>query len=91
MSEKRTKQPIRPAQMLLEEKPINVADLLWAYLRYWPWFIICIGLALFGAFIYLKVNKPVYRAVASIIIEDEKGILEVARPMVLPIWVCWRV
>ncbi|WP_289036986.1 polysaccharide biosynthesis tyrosine autokinase [uncultured Zobellia sp.] len=73
MSKKRTKKPIRPNHNLFEEKPINVADLLSAYLRYWPWFIICIGLAMFGAFIYLKVNKPVYRAVASIIIEDEKG------------------
>lgn len=72
MSENTQKERVAK-QILAEEKPINVKDLVWGYLRYWPWFLICGIVSMSAAIMYLKLNKPVYRAVASVIIEDEKG------------------
>ncbi|PKA98785.1 capsular exopolysaccharide synthesis family protein [Flavobacteriaceae bacterium MAR_2009_75] len=60
-------------QIFVEEKPIDVTELIGAYLRYWQWFVLSALVALILSVIYLKLTKPVYRSQASIIIEDEKG------------------
>ncbi|CAM4099171.1 tyrosine-protein kinase domain-containing protein [Zobellia roscoffensis] len=71
--EENTKKSTAASRILAEEKPIDVAQLISGYLRYWQWFVLTLGVAMFLSVVYLKVNKPVYRAVASVIIEDEKG------------------
>ncbi|MFD2937179.1 GumC family protein [Spirosoma flavum] len=42
------------------------------YLRYWPWFVLSLGLAFAGAYVYLLYKQPVYRIQASLLLQDEK-------------------
>lgn len=41
-------------------------------LRYWPWFVLSVGLALAGAYVYLLYKQPIYRIQASLLLQDEK-------------------
>ena len=43
------------------------------YLKFWPWFVMCIGVCLFFGILYLTFAKSSYKAVATIIIEGEKS------------------
>ncbi|SDM55312.1 GumC family protein [Kriegella aquimaris] len=72
MKENNEHQKIAAEYLALEEKPIDIRDLLDGYLRFWKWFVLGGVLALVMAVIYLKLTKPVYLAVASVILEDEK-------------------
>lgn len=56
-----------------QEEEINLREELDKYLRYWPWFLIGVVMAVLLAFIYLKYTTPQYSTTASIIIKDEKG------------------
>lgn len=56
-----------------EKKPFEVKELIEEYLRFWKWFVLGVVLALVLAVVYLKVTKPIYKAVASVILEDEKS------------------
>ncbi|MEP2278102.1 polysaccharide biosynthesis tyrosine autokinase [Maribacter sp.] len=47
--------------------------LLDRYLKFWPWFVACVGICLVIGMIYLSFTKSTYMAVATIIIADEKG------------------
>jgi tyrosine-protein kinase Etk/Wzc len=42
------------------------------YLRYWPWFVLSVGLALAGAYVYLLYKQPIYKIQASLMLQDEK-------------------
>ena len=61
------------SENLAGKKPIEIRALIEEYLRYWKWFLLGVVLALLLAMAYLKVTKPVYKAVASVILEDEKA------------------
>ncbi|MDT0647452.1 polysaccharide biosynthesis tyrosine autokinase [Zunongwangia sp. F260] len=52
---------------------INIREELEKYLRYWPWFVGCVILALTIAFLNLRQTTPVYSTTASIIIKDGKN------------------
>ena len=54
-----------------QEKEINLREEIQKYLKYWPWFLISVFVAVVLAFIYLKLSKPVYLTNATIIIKDE--------------------
>ena len=41
-------------------------------LRYWPLFVLSLGLALAGAYVFLLYKQPVYRIQASLMLQDEK-------------------
>ncbi|WP_081212179.1 GumC family protein [Salegentibacter sediminis] len=56
-----------------QEGEINLREELDKYLRYWPWFVIGVVIALLFAFVYLKYSTPEYSTTASIIIKDEEG------------------
>lgn len=43
------------------------------YLKYWPWFLVCLILAMTAGFFYLKFTTPIYEARASIIINEENS------------------
>lgn len=43
------------------------------YLKYWPWFMVCLILAMAAGFIYLRYTTPIYEARASIIINEENS------------------
>lgn len=42
------------------------------YLRQWPWFIVSLGIALAGGYVFLQYKQPVYRTQASLLLQDEK-------------------
>lgn len=56
-----------------EEQELTLREQLEAYLRYWPWFIIAVLIALTGAYIYLRYTVPSYKVTATILIKDEKS------------------
>lgn len=66
-------------QQKKEETPIS--QVVAGYLSYWPLFIICLGLALAGAYIYIRYTVPKYEATASILLKDEKKGAEDSRQM----------
>jgi tyrosine-protein kinase Etk/Wzc len=41
-------------------------------LSHWPWFVLSLAICLSLAYLYLRYTNPVYNAVASIIVKDEK-------------------
>lgn len=54
-----------------QEEEINLREEIQKYLKYWPWFLVSVFVAVVLAFIYLKLSKPVYLTNATIIIKDE--------------------
>ena len=55
-----------------EKKPFEIREIIEEYLRFWKWFVLSVLLALVLAVGYLKLKQPVYKAVASVILEDEE-------------------
>jgi tyrosine-protein kinase Etk/Wzc len=43
------------------------------YLKYWPWFIVSIGLAMIVALLFLTLKNSTFMAITTIIIKDEKA------------------
>lgn len=58
----------------------HLRELIFQYLRYWPWFLITVLLALATAFLYLRYTTAVYESSATILIKDDKngGLSELA-------------
>ncbi|SDR77821.1 GumC family protein [Christiangramia echinicola] len=54
-----------------QEEEINLREELEKFLKYWPWFIFSVLVAVAIAIVFLKYSTPVYNTTASIIIEDE--------------------
>ncbi len=52
---------------------INIREELEKYLRYWPWFLLCIIIALGYAYFTLRQTTPIYSSTATIIIKDGKN------------------
>lgn len=52
---------------------INLREEIAKYLRYWPWFIITIIVAITIAYIHLKYTPNSYQTTASILIKDESN------------------
>jgi len=57
-----------------ENDTINIREELEKYMFHWKWFLLGIGIALLGAFLYLRYTPNQYEAATTILIEDkEKG------------------
>lgn len=57
-----------------EEKPTDYKAILFEYLMYWPWFVACLIICFFGAWIYLRYQAPVYNINATVLIkQDDKN------------------
>tara|TARA_R100000353_G_scaffold147973_1_gene106435 strand:- start:60 stop:2426 length:2367 start_codon:yes stop_codon:yes gene_type:complete len=56
-----------------EEQELTLREQLETYLRYWPWFIIGVLIAVTGAYLYLRYTVPSYQVTATILIKDEKS------------------
>lgn len=55
------------------EESVNLSELLFKYLAYWPWFVASVLVCLVACFIYLRYQTPVYQVSAAVLIkEDEK-------------------
>ncbi len=57
----------------VEKEETDFREMLDRYLRYWPLFLATVLLALIIALIYLRFTPSTYRAMSSVIIEDEKS------------------
>ncbi|MDP2160903.1 MAG: Wzz/FepE/Etk N-terminal domain-containing protein, partial [Flavobacterium sp.] len=55
-----------------ESAPFDLQEQLEYYLGYWKWFVLCIFLALIGAYTYLRYSTPIYRASTTILVKDDK-------------------
>src|SRR5688572_31722536 len=54
------------------EGNINLKKRLIRMMRLWPWFVLSLLICLSLAFFYLRYATPVYRAVASLMVKDER-------------------
>lgn len=55
------------------EADVNIKELVSKYLRFWPWFVLSVIIALSGAIFYLKYTPTVYSSEAKIkIVDDSK-------------------
>lgn len=52
---------------------INIREELEKYLRYWPWFLLSLVIALGFAYFKLRQTTPIYSTTATIIIKDGKN------------------
>lgn len=67
-----TESPIRPQVRKREpEEEINLYEILFKYLAYWPWFIVSVILCLGCAYMYLRYSTPVYSTSAKILIKEQ--------------------
>ena len=69
MTENNIKRPIR--KDLPQKEEINLYEILFKYLAYWPWFIVSVIICLCGAYMYLRYSTPIYSASAKILIKEQ--------------------
>lgn len=55
-----------------DEETFNLKDWLSRMFRLWPWFLLSLLVCLSLAYLYLYKTDPVYKALASIMVNDEK-------------------
>ena len=60
-------------QMSTRGGEINIREELEKYLRYWPWFVLCVIIALGYAYFRLRQTTPVYSTTATLIVKDGKN------------------
>lgn len=58
-----------------EEESVNIYEIIFKYLVYWPWFVVSVLVCLVGAFIYMRYQAPVYNITSAVLIkeQDSKG------------------
>ncbi|WP_224490260.1 GumC family protein [Robertkochia flava] len=56
-----------------EEQEVSIKEMVGRYLRYWPWMVLGVVLAVTTAFIYLRYTVPTYSTSARIIISDSNN------------------
>lgn len=61
-----------------EDNSLQLKEVFFKYLRYWPWFLIAIGISLVFAFLYFRYAPTIYSSVAKIKIIDDSKELEIA-------------
>jgi capsular exopolysaccharide synthesis family protein len=59
-----------------EDDNVDLKQELSKYLRYWPWFVLSLIIALVGAYIYLRYAPRIYQTTAKMKILDESDGLE---------------
>src|SRR5918993_3632276 len=55
------------------EHSLNIKEVFFKYVRFLPLYIICVALALVGAYMYLRYATEFYRSTGQLIIRDEKS------------------
>lgn len=51
---------------------LSLRDLFYKYIRFLPWFVLSVAIALFGAYAYLRYATPIYSTSATMVIKTEK-------------------
>lgn len=65
-----------PMNVFEEEDNIDLKQQIGRYLRYWPWFVLAVVIALISAFLYLRYAPRIYESYSKIKILDESDGLE---------------
>ncbi|WP_412560025.1 GumC family protein [Winogradskyella sp. MIT101101] len=60
-----------------EEESLDLKQEIRRYLRYWPWFVLALAVALISAYVYLRYAPRIYETYAKIKILDESEGLEI--------------
>ena len=55
-----------------QEESINLREQIETYLKYWPWFLFSVVIALVFATLYLRYTQNQYKAVATILVKDDR-------------------
>ena len=55
----------------VEDTDINIKQEALRYLRYWPWFLLCLIFCLATAFLYVRYSPKIYQSAAKVKILDE--------------------
>tara|TARA_R110002167_G_scaffold360062_2_gene577457 strand:+ start:33510 stop:35924 length:2415 start_codon:yes stop_codon:yes gene_type:complete len=56
-----------------EEEPIDVRNVVFRYLRFWPWFLLSVLICIGIGFLYLRYANVIYATQAKVKIMDNKG------------------
>lgn len=54
------------------EEQVNIQEILFRYLIYWPWFVVSVIICVAIAWGYLRITTPIYNISATVLIKDEK-------------------
>lgn len=54
-----------------DEEQIDLKELIFKYLKFWPYIVICAFLGLFCAFLVNRYATPIYKIDASVVVNDE--------------------
>ena len=65
-------QEIDELQIWKEEENFNLKKWILRMLRAWPLFLLSFFICFSLAYLYLRYTNPVYKAVASLVVKDEK-------------------
>lgn len=52
---------------------LSFRDLFYKYVRFLPWFVLSVAVALFGAYAYLRYATPIYSTSATLVIKTEQA------------------
>ena len=55
-----------------QEEQVNIQEILFRYLIYWPWFVVSVIVCVAVAWGYLRLATPIYNISATVLIKDEK-------------------
>ena len=73
---------MKNAKITIEERDNNyLAKIVFRYLPYWPMFVLLVFLAGAGAWLYLRLQTPLYESSARLMIKDEKKGTENAKAL----------
>ena len=56
-----------------EEEAIDLMEIFFKYLSYWPWFVASVLVCLITAFVYLRFQTPVYQITSSVLIKEQEN------------------
>ena len=54
-----------------QEEPLNIRDLIFKFVVYWPWFVISAIVLLVCAYIYLRFQEPVYNITSTVLVKEQ--------------------
>lgn len=58
--------------LVQQSEGFSLKNWFFRMLQFWPWFLVSLAICLTLAYLYLRYTNPVYNAVASIMVKDEK-------------------
>ncbi|RYZ28322.1 MAG: polysaccharide biosynthesis tyrosine autokinase [Chitinophagaceae bacterium] len=56
-----------------EHSSLNIKDLFFKYVRFLPLYIICVAIALVGAYVYLRYSTEYYRSTGQLVIKNDNN------------------